>query len=111
VTFRDIEGAAGPQTSITFADESDGHSYALQIVAGELEIQLAEEGGEAVSDLVLSDSSNEFFYSITMVDGNLTVTETSADGAVPSLTLTDQTDGHLYSITSVDGNLTVTQIS
>jgi hypothetical protein len=111
VTFRDLEGAPGPQTSITFADESDGHSYALQIVAGELEIQLAEDDAEAVSNLVLADSNNGSFYAITIVDGNLTVTQTSGDGAVPSLTLTDQTDGQLYSITSVNGNLTVTQIS
>jgi len=51
------------------------------------------------------------FYSVTLVDGNLTVTESSSVDAVPSIDLPDQVDGHVYRITTVNGALTVTRIS
>lgn len=111
VTYR--ESAAGGSTGgslVALSDESDGHTYVIRIVDGNIEVELGDDAAETTT-LKLADQSNGSYYAVTFDDGNLTLTVSSSTGSVPSISLIDQSDGHTYSLTSVDGALTVTLIS
>jgi hypothetical protein len=110
LTYRDPVACGGVGHSITLADGSDGHTYVIKMVDGNIEVEIGDDAAEIVT-LKLADQNDGSYYAITFDDGNLTLTASSAAGAVPSISLFDQADGHTYSLTSVGGALTVTLIS